>query len=137
MKVSQKVDYACRALAYLAQRHDGGQLFRTEEISEVEEIPQNFLSLILNDLKKRGFLTSKRGKAGGWRLSQDPAQVTLLQVVEALEPELVNYEGMKKGASCEAVEGCWEEVSSLVRKRLGETSLEGLSGGAADTMYYI
>ena len=76
MKVSQKLDYACRALAYLAQRYDGSQLFRTEEISEEEEIPQNFLSLILHDLKKQGFLTSKRGKSGGWRLSQKPAQVS-------------------------------------------------------------
>lgn len=137
MKVSQKLDYACRALAFLGRRHDGESLFRTEEISEEEKVPLPFLSLIFHELKKGGFLESKRGKSGGWRLSRPPEEVTILQVVDAIEPDLLCYRGAGLGESAADVERCWEEVQGMTREKLTMLTLDSITRPSGEAMYYI
>jgi len=137
LKISQKLDYAVRALAFLAKNHDGVRLFRTEEISDEEKVPLPFLSLIFHELKKAGFLISKRGKAGGWRLSRTAEEITLLQVVEALEPDLLNYLGGNPGGSSVVVEACWREVQGSARDQLEAMTLESITKPPREAMFYI
>ena len=68
MKISQKLEYACRALAQLAKHHDGRTLTRLEDLAQREAVSGNFLVQILNDLRRAGLIESRRGKAGGYLL---------------------------------------------------------------------
>ncbi len=65
MRVSQKLEYACRAMAQLAKQADGKTITRLDEIAQREAVSSNFLVQILNDLRRSGLVTSKRGKFGG------------------------------------------------------------------------
>ena len=83
MKISQKLEYACRALAQLAKTYDGKSLTRLEELAQREAISANFLVQILNDLRRGGMIDSRRGASGGYLLSRPANQITLRQIVEA------------------------------------------------------
>ena len=87
MRISQKLDYASRAVVHLAKKHDGQSVTRADDIAESERIPSSFLAQILHELKRTGVVTSRRGKTGGWKLIEPPADISLLRIVEALEPE--------------------------------------------------
>lgn len=134
MRISQKLDYASRALVYLARQHDGQSVVRADDIAESESIPPSFLAQILNELKRSGMVTSRRGKTGGWKLSEAPSKTTLLQVVEALEPEAL---GDSMGTKSDGpVSATWEEVRTASCKILASATLESLAS-EAEPMFYI
>lgn len=87
MKLSVRGEYALRALAVLGA-HFGGEVVRIQFISEQQNIPKRFLEQILNDLKAGGFVESRRGVAGGYRLSVSPDQIPLAKVIRHLEGAL-------------------------------------------------
>ena len=89
MRISQKLEYACRAMVQLAQHHDGQTLIQLDDIAQREAVSANFLVQILNDLKAGGFLESKRGIAGGYRLRRSPDRINLAEVIrqQISEPE--------------------------------------------------
>lgn len=136
MRISQKLDYASRALVHLARKHDGDSVQRSEAIAASEAIPPSFLAQILHELKRLGLVTSRRGKTGGWKLTRPPGEITLLTVVEGLEPEALEPLPEAHGESGEAVSRIWEEVRNGSRKILAGNTLEKL---ASDTepMFYI
>lgn len=78
--LSKKTVYAFRALAHLAQHHDGGPV-RISDISKQQKIPLKFLEVILNELKMQGMLTSKKGKGGGYNLNVSPREIPLATVI--------------------------------------------------------
>ena len=103
MKLSQASDYAFRAILYLAKQGVGNRV-DAQTISEVENIPKRFLLKTFRKLAQTDIIESYRGKYGGYALAKDPAEVTLLDVVEAVEgpievnrclvePEACNKEG--------------------------------------------
>ena len=67
MKLSHKLEYACRVLAQLARTHGQEKLAHIDELAEAEKIPANYLVQILNELRNAGLIISKRGKQGGLR----------------------------------------------------------------------
>jgi Rrf2 family protein len=79
-----KSRYAMIALIYLARQYGKGSIL-SKEIASQENIPQRFLENILLDLKKSGIVGSKLGKAGGYFLLKQPAEVSLLDVVRLFE----------------------------------------------------
>ena len=87
MHVGRRVDYAVRALAYLAAQPEGRVIGRTE-IEERQHIPRSFLAKILRRLVAAGMLESVSGVHGGFRLSRPPTTVTIRQIYEAVEGEL-------------------------------------------------
>jgi Rrf2 family transcriptional regulator, cysteine metabolism repressor len=87
MKLSLRGEYALRALLVLGLGY-GGNVIRIETISRQQNIPKRFLEQILNDLKSAGVVESKRGVAGGYRLSRSPEQITLASVVRHIEGAL-------------------------------------------------
>ncbi len=101
MKVSKKGEYALRALVTLARSGEGGVL-PIGEIAGRENIPQKFLEQIVALLKGGGFLTSRRGSAGGYSLARDPAGVTLGEVVRFVDGPLapVSCASVTAYASC-------------------------------------
>ncbi len=87
MKLSLRGEYALRALVVLGV-HYHQPVVRIQTISEQQNIPKRFLEQILNDLKSAGVVESKRGIAGGYRLSRPPEKVTLAQIIRHMEGAL-------------------------------------------------
>lgn len=137
MKISQKLEYACRALAQLAKTYDGKTLTRLEELAQREAISANFLVQILNDLRRGGMVDSRRGAAGGYLLSRPANQITLRQIVEAVEPSQIQNTALDQGESGASVRRAWENVSTQLTKNLDEITLESLANPTSDPMFYI
>lgn len=82
MEISLKADYALRAVLYIAQMVSPRPTIT--EIAEKEKIPREFLAKILLDLTDAGILKSFKGVKGGYQLARRPAQITMLEVIEAI-----------------------------------------------------
>ena len=103
MRVSAKTDYAVRALLELAVAGDGP--VKGERLAQAQEIPLKFLENILTDLRHAGIVRAQRGAEGGYWLARDPAEVTLGEVIRAVDgplasvrgeaPEDVDYDGRR------------------------------------------
>lgn len=87
MKLTVRGEYALRALTHLGRNY-GDSVIRIQEISDHENIPKRFLEQILNDLRTGGFVESRRGVAGGYRLSKPPEKIALASVVRHIEGAL-------------------------------------------------
>jgi Rrf2 family protein len=88
MKLSLRGDYALRALTVLGEHYDRG-VVRIQAIAEAQNIPKRFLEQILNDLRAGGFVESRRGVDGGYRLARPPEEITLAAVLRDIEGALV------------------------------------------------
>jgi Rrf2 family protein len=129
MRVSAKVDYALRALAELAVAPPGP--LKAERISTAQEIPLAFLENILLELRRAEIVASQRGAEGGYRLAKPAAEVSLADVIRAVEgpiatvrgarPEDVAYTGPAAG-----LRDVWIELRASMRGVLEETSLADL-----------
>ena len=87
MKLSLRGEYALRALVVLGMNYSEA-VVRIQTISEQQKIPKRFLEQILNDLKSARVVESKRGVAGGYRLSRPPEEITLAVIIRHLEGAL-------------------------------------------------
>ena len=87
MKLSLRGEYALRALIVLGLNYSK-EVVRISTISEAQNIPKRFLEQILNDLKSAGIVESRRGVAGGYRLSKSPDKISLAQVIRHIEGPL-------------------------------------------------
>lgn len=89
MKLSTRGEYALRALLVLGRDYqEDDAVVRIQEISNKQNIPKRFLEQILNDLKSAGVVESKRGVAGGYRLSRPPEKITLAEIIRHIEGAL-------------------------------------------------
>jgi Rrf2 family protein len=86
MKLSLRGEYALRALLVLGLHYQ--EVIRIQVISEEQNIPKRFLEQILNDLKSAGFVESRRGMSGGYRLARKPGEITLASVIRHVEGAL-------------------------------------------------
>ena len=82
---SQTVEYALRAVIYLAQ-HRGDGAVESQRIAEATQVPPSYLSKILQDLARIGILSSKRGVRGGFHLLSSPDDLSVLDVINAVDP---------------------------------------------------
>src|SRR5260370_13140210 len=87
MKLSLRGEYALRALLVLGLNYTE-DVVRIQTISDQQNIPKRFLEQILNDLKSAGVVESKRGVAGGYRLSKSPDRISLALVIRHIEGPL-------------------------------------------------
>jgi Rrf2 family protein len=82
--LSQKAQYAFRALTHLVDKFQKGPVL-ISEIATQKRIPLKFLENILLELKKAGILDSKKGKGGGYFIRQDPAQTTIASIIRIVD----------------------------------------------------
>ena len=87
MKVSKRGEYGMRALCHLAERYGSG-LVHVRAIAGAEEIPAKFLESILLQLKRGGFVNSRRGNEGGYALARPPEQIRLGGAIRVLDGPL-------------------------------------------------
>ncbi len=94
VRVSAKVDYAIRAAAELAANEGGGPL-KGDQIAQAQGIPLKFLENILLELRHAGLVQSQRGERGGYWLARPAAEITLAEVIRAVEGPLANVRGSR------------------------------------------
>ena len=85
MKVSARAEYACLAVLDLAINYGSPEPVRIKKIAETHGIPHGFLVQILQQLKGAGYVTSTRGAAGGYQLARSPDQISLAEVLTAID----------------------------------------------------
>jgi Rrf2 family protein len=122
MNVSVKCEYALRAVFELALR-DGSVPTRIAEIAERQNIPQKFLETILAELKKSGFLESKRGAEGGYMLARPAELITVGEVLRSVEGGRVGRATLEAGGSLDFF---WERVDAAVAAIIDRTSFADL-----------
>ena len=92
MRLSARVDYALRAMCELAAANAPRTV---EQLSAAQHIPNKYLESILGELRRDGLLRSQRGPEGGYRLARPPAQISIADVIRALDGELANVRGSR------------------------------------------
>jgi Rrf2 family protein len=120
MRVSTKSDYALRALIELATIAETGAV-SAEELGRRQDIPHGFLQSILADLRRAGVVVSLRGQSGGWRLARDPAEVTVADVIRAVDGPLVSVYGLRPEAvtyneTAQLLQPVWIAARSALRE---------------------
>lgn len=82
--LSRTTEYALRATIYLARA--GGENTTAQRVAEATKVPEGYMSKVLHTLARAGIVNSQRGPSGGFTLTVDPAELTMLRVVESVEP---------------------------------------------------
>ncbi|WP_309084590.1 Rrf2 family transcriptional regulator [Chelativorans sp.] len=113
--ISQKAKYALRALIALARSARPGEVLLISQIAEQQRIPRKFLEQILLDLKHHGIVTSRRGKAGGYLLLKDPAEISFGEVLRTIDGPIAPLPCLSRMAYRRCID-CREEESCEVRR---------------------
>lgn len=138
MKLSHKLEYACRVLAQLGRRYGQDKLAHIETLATAEAIPANYLVQILNELRGAGLIISKRGKQGGYALARAPQKIALTEIVEAVDGELLERSFEDSGHSGARVASIWSDVGECFEAKLRAYTLDDFIVKDADAeMYYI
>jgi Rrf2 family protein len=132
MQITRQADYAVRAVQYLADM-DNGSRAATSIIARDKHIPPSFLAKIVSQLSVAGVVQTSRGARGGVSLARDPEQITLLEVVEAIDGPITLNECVNDPAACTFASTCvmrpvWCDAQTAILKRLGSTSFAGKNG---------
>ncbi len=132
MRVSAKADYAVRAAAELAAADEGP--VKGEKLADAQDIPLQFLEHILLELKHAGIVRARRGAKGGYWLARPAEEVTIADVVRAVEgpiahvqsapPESIEYRG-----NAAHLQEVWIAVRASLRTVLEHVTLADLVSG--------
>lgn len=131
MRVTTKSDYALRALIEIANAVDEGPL-SADEIGKRQDIPKGFLQSILADLRRGEILASVRGKSGGWKFVRPPQEVTVADVIRAVDGPLVSIYGQRPESveydeAAESLQQVWIAARFALRDVLEQVSIADLA----------
>ncbi len=132
MRVSAKADYAVRAAVELAAAGEGP--VKGDRIAEAQEIPSNFLENILSDLRNAGIVMSRRGADGGYWLARPADEVSIADVIRAVDGPLANVRGVRPAqlefpGSAEKMRDVWVAVRANLRDVLENVTLADVAKG--------
>jgi Rrf2 family protein len=132
MRISAKVDYAVRAAIELAAT--GGDPIKGEVIADAQGIPLKFLENILGDLRQAGLVRSQRGVDGGYWLGRPAEEITVAEVVRAVEGPIANVRGVgpeqvEYAGSAERLRDVWIAVRANLRAVLEKVTIADLANG--------
>jgi Rrf2 family protein len=134
MRISAKADYAVRAAAELAAASPGGRPVKGEQLAASQEIPPRFLENILADLRNAGLLSARRGADGGYALTRAPGEISVAEVLRAVEGPLAAVQGTRpealhyRGAAARLPE-VWVALRANLRAVLERVTLADLAAG--------
>ena len=132
MNVGRRVDYAVRALSYLAGQPSDRVVSRAD-IEKSQDIPSFYLSKIMKDLVSGGLVRSHVGSKGGFTLARSAAQISIKQVYETVERPLVLMECVEQGHKyCSYCSICsqktiWQEAQNVLANFLESISIENIA----------
>jgi Rrf2 family protein len=132
MRVSAKADYALRAAAELAAA--GGGPVKREAMSSAQGIPPKFLENILGDLRQARLVRSQRGAEGGYWLARPAEEITVADVMRAVDGPLVGIRGerpedVEYGGAAEALQQVWIALRANLRAVVEEVTIADLASG--------
>ena len=133
MKITSSIEYATRLMTTLARAYGQAPL-PAERLAETDNVPSDYVSQILVKLRRAGLVNSHRGSAGGYALSRPPAEITLGQVVRAVDGDVFEdvcekYHGGQK--DCRHQDGCsispvWGRLGALVTQYFESVTLASI-----------
>ncbi|HZR96535.1 MAG TPA: RrF2 family transcriptional regulator [Gaiellaceae bacterium] len=131
MRTTAKADYAVRAAVELAA---AGGLVTAEHIAQVQGIPLNFLENILRDLRRAGVVESRRGQQGGYSLARRADEISIADVIRAVEGPLANVRGyppedLEYGGASVVLRDVWVALRANVRNVLERVTLADVASG--------
>jgi Rrf2 family protein len=130
MQITRQADYALRAMLYLA-RLEPNQRAATSQIAEDQQIPPSFLAKIISQLSIAGLIHTSRGARGGVSLARKPEDVSLLDVVEAIDGPITLNECTQDPSICPFGDSCpihevWCETQADLVRKLKESTFDKL-----------
>ena len=138
--MSKKCKYALKALIRLGNEYGGGNLL-TEDIARSENIPKKFLELILLDLKHAGYVRSKQGSKGGYRLVQNPREITFAEIYRLFDGAIalvpcVSQKFYEKCDDCPDEQACrlkkvFIEVREKTYRSMASITIQSFLDGAS------
>ena len=141
MNISAKTEYACIAVLELAKNVANPEPLRIRDIADTHGIPSRFLVQILLQLKGAGIVTSTRGAAGGYRLAQNPKDVTLRKVMNVIEGTQTITTNLKDDTpSSRVLNLVWTDIHDSNIEALEKVTFEELVAkvkSQPENMYYI
>jgi len=128
MQITRQADYAVRAVLYLA-RLGSEQRAATSQIAQEQQIPPSFLAKIVSQLSVAGLLQTSRGARGGVSLARPPEEITLLEVVEAIDGPIMLNECAGNNGVCTFGDACpmrpvWCDAQAELVNRLRNTTFD-------------
>ena len=139
MKASVKSDYACRAVEALALHHPDSRPMTIEEIAGKESIPAKYLVQILIELKGKGLIQSRRGKAGGYMLAKTPREITVGDVLRAIQGDVLEMPMLQESRCPEEIKQAWRRIKQAAEGAADQVTFEDICANANGKMemYYI
>lgn len=130
MQITRQADYALRAMLYLAKLYKNGKAV-TSKIAEEKEIPPSFLAKIISQLSIAGLIRTYRGASGGVSLAHKPEDISLLEVVEAIDGPITLNECTNDPSVCAFGDNCpihevWYEAQENLVSKLRESTFDKL-----------
>ncbi|MEW6553807.1 MAG: Rrf2 family transcriptional regulator [Actinomycetota bacterium] len=131
MRLPTKARYGMRAMLDLALHYEEDKPVLMRDIAARQGLPEKYLEQVLIPLRHARLVRSVRGAGGGYLLTRDPAQITLLEIVEASIGELTMVDCTGDPGYCERGERCatqvvWKELTQAIRDSLMNRTLAGL-----------
>jgi Rrf2 family protein len=131
MRVSAKADYAVRAAVELAAADEGP--VKGEKVAQAQDIPLKFLENILGELRHAGLVRSQRGTEGGYWLARPPEEITIADVMRAVEGPLASVRGepaetLAYSGSAAPLNKLWVAVRANLREVLEHVTLADVAG---------
>jgi Rrf2 family protein len=128
MQITRQADYAVRAVLYLAQL-GSDQRAATSQIAQEKQIPPSFLAKIVSQLSVAGLLQTSRGARGGVSLARAPQDISILEVVEAIDGPILLNECVASSGVCVFGDSCamrplWCDAQAELVGRLKSTTLD-------------
>ena len=129
MRVSAKVDYGLRAMVELAAAPPG--FVTSSELATAQEIPPKFLENIMLQLRHAGLVTSQRGAEGGHRLARAPEEISVADVIRALEGPIATVRGVRPDdleytGAASGLQDVWLRLRTSMRDVLEDTTLAAI-----------
>lgn len=130
MQLSTKARYAVRAMLELAINYGEGTL-RLKEIARRQDISEKYLEQVLFPLRAKGYIYTQKGSRGGYALALEPAEITLHDIVQAVEGSLAPVACVDNAGVCDRVEICvtrdvWSRLKDIIIQELTAISLADL-----------
>ena len=138
MRITAKARYGLRILMDIAVNERPERPRTIKEISEAQGIGEKFISRLVVSLRENGMIHSERGRDGGFRLAKAPSDITLLDVIEALQGPISVVDCVGCPRNCDKTKKCvassiWVDVNSAIRSSLAGITMEKIMARISGT----
>jgi Rrf2 family protein len=136
MRITSSMEYATRLMVSLARDHEGGPA-SAEKLSQSENVPVDYVNQLLMKLRRAGIIQSQRGQGGGYSLSRKPEEITVGQILRAVEGKIFEDVCEKYASAakdCHHQAGCgispvWKKLGIMIEKYFDGITLAALLEG--------